>query len=149
MKLNGNFIFNQLNGDFIFNPMIEIILSSHKREYGLRELLSENENDFWCSDAFLPHKITIKFNKKVFVYSLDLELSYIKDESYTPETVRWFFNSKEDETQLFEPEGWTSFYIGEYVSRIDFIILTNHTDGKDSHVHNLRLMKSPTEMIHF
>lgn len=131
------------------NSMIEFQLSSHKRGYGLDEMLSTDIAEYWASDAVLPHKITIKFNRKEYIHNFDLYLSFIKDDSYTPEVVRWFFNNEAHETRLFEPEGWISFAVGQRVVQIDIIIVSNHTDGKDSHVHGLRLMTSPQNTMQF
>ncbi|OQS53489.1 hypothetical protein EHP00_2664 [Ecytonucleospora hepatopenaei] len=129
--------------------MIEFQLSSSKRGYGLKELLLEDLKEYWSSDAVLPHRITILFNKKEFIYSIELYLSFSKDESYTPENVNWYFNGVERSVNLTEPEGWTAFMICDKTAKIDLVITGNHTDGKDSHVRNLRIKKSPEEIFYF
>ena len=73
---------------------MHIFLSSNKRGYGIRELLSTNINEYWSSESLLPHKIQIKFNSIEYVYSINLYLSFIKDESYTPEKISVFYNNK-------------------------------------------------------
>ena len=70
---------------------MEIILSSSKRGYGLKELLSSNVNDYWSTEGNLPHVITIRLNKYMFIYSIELFLSYLKDDSYTPEVIKYYF----------------------------------------------------------
>ena len=80
--------------------MIKIFLSSFKKGYGIEELLSNNHNDFWCSDASLPHGISILFNKKIYVYSVDLCFMFSKDESYTPEELKIFFNESENSYKI-------------------------------------------------
>lgn len=129
--------------------MIEFQLSSFKRGYGLEELLNESDREYWSSDANLPHKITIKFDKKEYIHSVDLLLNQSEDESYTPETVNWFFNNQKREIRLCEPNEWASFGIEQKTSQIDIVITGNYSDGKDTHVRNLRIKKSPLEIMNF
>jgi len=144
---------------------MEIILSSAKRGYGLKELMSSKEDEYWNSDDVLPHSITISFFRKTYVYSVNVFLSYSLDESYTPEKIIVYFdeqgivremteiNSKLDlKTRSYtfkEPEGEKSLMIDSHVYKIHIVILNNHSDGKDSHLRKLRVMSSPTEQINY
>lgn len=126
---------------------MEILLSSSKRGYGLNELLSENNDDFWSTDDTLPHAITISFQRKTYVHSLNLLLSYSHDESYTPENIVVHFSNKSIKQTFKEPEGEKSIMIKSFVFDIHLVILSNHSDGKDSHIRGLKVMSSPTEII--
>jgi len=83
------------------------------------------------------------------VHSLLFALSYAKDESYTPENIKVHFNDKVVTHSFREPEGHVSMSIDCHVFDIHVIILTNHTDGKDSHIRGLKVMSSPTEAIFY
>ncbi|KAL6120962.1 hypothetical protein NUSPORA_02210 [Nucleospora cyclopteri] len=126
---------------------MEIYLSSTKRGYGLKELLSQNLAEYWSSDSVLPHTITITFERLEYVYSVDLYLSYVEDESYTPEKICVFFNNKKEEYALCEPEGFTKLLVKAKTDKITVVIISNHTDGKDSHVRFINVMKSISEPI--
>lgn len=126
---------------------MEVFLSSAKRGYGLFELMSDNKEEYWSTDDALPHTIIISFPRKTYVYSLVLMLSHSKDESYTPENIRVHFADKVANHVFREPEGEVSISIDSFVFDIHLIIVTNHTDGKDSHVRGFKVMASPDEQI--
>lgn len=126
---------------------MEIILSSSKRGYGLKELLNSEGDEYWSSDDVLPHAISIFFPVKTYVYCLSLYFSYILDESYTPEQILVCFNSTSKLYKFQEPEGIKEFKIETEVFEMQIIIISNHTDGRDSHLRQLKIMKSPTEKI--
>ncbi len=126
---------------------MEIVLSSSKRGFGLKELLSSNKDEYWNTDDTLPHFIWITFPRKTYVYAVHIGFSYIQDESYTPERVSLHFNDKNKEFQYFEPEGEKELKIDAYVFDIYLSILNNHTEGKDSRIRSLRIMNSPTTEI--
>lgn len=166
---------------------MEIILSSSKRGYGLKELMSSDTEEYWNSDDELPHSITVSFFKKTYVYSINLLLLYSSDESYTPEKIAMYyrrankrivdhyepepFNAKDElnrnlcntsnypklaekeedlisKTFTFkEPEGLISLEVNDFVFDLHIVVLNNHSDGKDSHIRQLKIMSSPTEQI--
>ena len=128
---------------------MEIFLSSSKRGYGLRELMNPVETEFWHSDDVLPHSISIVFSKKTFVYSIEMLLSYSLDESYTPEKIALYYNDCYKVISFSEPEGIKELPVGEFVFEINIVILNNHTDGKDSHVRLLRVLRGPGEFIKY
>lgn len=126
---------------------MEIFLSSAKRGYGLKELLSSKETDYWNTDDTLPHSIWISFPQLTYLFSIVLNLSYSVDESYTPEKILVCFNGKTHKFLLSQPEGEREFPVDTLVYDIQLIILSNHADGKDSHVRHLKIKTSPTEEI--
>ena len=128
---------------------MEIILSSSKRGYGLKELLSSNVNDYWSTEGNLPHVITIRLNKYMFIYSIELFLSYLKDDSYTPEVIKYYFNNQCIEKKCNQPEGSLVLFIKEYVQEVAIVITSNHTDGKDSRIRHIRIMKDIKEQYYF
>lgn len=128
---------------------MEIILSSSKRGYGLKELLSSNVNDYWSTEGNLPHVITIRLNKYMFIYSIELFLSYLKDDSYTPEVIKYYFNNQCIEKKCNQPEGYLILFIKEYVQEVAIVITSNHTDGKDSRIRHIRIMKDIKEQYYF
>lgn len=128
---------------------MEIILSSSKRGYGLRELMSDSLGEFWNSDDTLPHSISVSFFKKTYVYSINIQLLYTLDESYTPEKVAVYYNDKSRIYNLKEPEGENALIVDSFVFDVHIVILSNHSDGKDSHIRRLKVMSSPTECIKY
>lgn len=129
-------------------PM-EIILSSAKRGYGLNELLRDDSDDFWSTDDSLPHSITIKFPKKTYVHSLAFVFSYSQDESYTPENIVVYFDDMTRKQCFREPEGEKIVPIDAFVFEIHVVIVSNHSDGKDSHIRGMTVRSSPTEIIKY
>lgn len=129
-------------------PM-EIILSSAKRGYGLKELLSSNSDEFWSTDDTLPHAIIIRFARRTYVHSLCFVLSYSLDESYTPENLVVYFNNNTRKQCFREPEGEKIVPIDMFVFEIQVVISSNHSDGKDSHIRGLTVRSSPTEVIEY
>ncbi|ORD98523.1 APC10 [Hepatospora eriocheir] len=119
-----------------------LYLSSFKKGYGLKELLSEDDNEYWSTDSVLPHGITITFNSKEYVYSVELKFSYEKDESYTPHKIEVSYNNSSYIEILNQPEGYVEFKIDAITDKIQIAILLNHTDGKDSHIHGIKVKKS-------
>lgn len=126
---------------------MEIVLSSSKRGYGLRELMSDSLSEFWNSDDTLPHSVSISFFRKTYVYSINIQLSYTLDESYTPEKIAIYYNNKSRIYNLKEPEGEKILIVDSLVFDVYIVILSNHSDGKDSHMRRLRVMSSPIECI--
>lgn len=127
-------------------PM-EISLSSAKRGYSLRELMSPVEGEFWNTDDSLPHSIHISFPARTYVYALNIFLSYALDESYTPENILLCFDDRRKEFALTEPEGMVELLVDASVYDIYVVIASNHSDGKDTHVRMLKVMVGPHEEI--
>lgn len=129
---------------------MEIFLSSFKKGFGLKELFSDDLNEYWCTDEQLPHLLKISFDKKTYIYSLVLTLIFYEDTSYTPRKFILYFNKKTLEVEFQnEPSSELEIRIDDHVFDIYLTIVENHVDGKDSHVRKLRVMESPTEEIKF
>lgn len=126
---------------------MEVKLSSAKRGYGVKELFSSVDSEYWSSDDSLPHYIQLTFPINTYVYSINMLLSYSVDESYTPEKIVIYYNNKQKNYTVTEPDGFKEFVIDEFLFDIYIIIHANHSDGKDSHIRMLKVMKSPDEEI--
>ena len=126
---------------------MEIILSSSKRGYGLKELLSTSKTEYWNTDDTLPHFIGISFQVLTYVHSVRLLFQYSLDESYTPSKVAVLFNGTRREFNISQPEGFVTLSVEALLFDLHVIILANHAEGKDSHVRALKVMANPEEEI--
>ncbi|KCZ82427.1 hypothetical protein H312_00085 [Anncaliia algerae PRA339] len=126
--------------------MMEIKLSSFKRDHGLEELFSDDMSEFWHTDDSLPHYIEITFQKLTKVSNVILTLMYSKDDSYTPSIIEIRVGMTREllepvcNVSLNEPEGDISFIINQECFFMQIIILSNHQDGKDTHVRRLKIL---------
>ena len=53
----------------------------------MRELISEDTDLYWQSEATQPHELTFVFHEKVRISKIELFVSHKVDESYTPSTI--------------------------------------------------------------
>lgn len=99
-----------------------------------------------------PHSITIQFLKKVSLERISIFANYSLDESYTPSKIQVMAGSSEtfDLTEVcvvdfVNPNGWSHIIFNGirsdgvlkcFVVKVN--ILSNHQDGKDSHVRAIR-----------
>lgn len=126
---------------------MEIALSSCKRGYGLKELVSGLEGEYWNTDDTLPHSVHISFPRLTYVHCIRLVLSYTQDNSYTPETIVVNYGDVCREHRFMQPEGTVELPVAARVFDIFLVIVNNHSEGKDSHVRSLRVMAGPGEEI--
>lgn len=122
---------------------MEITLSSAKRGYGLSELLSASNDEYWETSDVLPHTIHISFRNKTYIYAISLGLSFLSDDSYTPEKVVVFTERRSKAYYWHEPVGHKEIKINEHLFDIYIVIEKNHSEGRDSHVRGLRIFISP------
>lgn len=118
---------------------MKIFLSSTKPSHGLKELLSPSLEKYWHTNNLLPHFIYLKFPILTYISTINLFLSFEKDDSYTPEDLIIFYNRKRIRKKLFEPEGMVKLKIGESVFDCVVVIRSNHQEGRDSHVRGIRV----------
>lgn len=132
---------------------MDIRLSSYKRGHGVEELFSKDIQNYWATDDLLPHGIQFTFNKLTYIEEVRIYLSYAQDDSYTPQEIEVRCGLVESEINpitnmtLVEPEGFFSLSVKEECFYLQIIILSNHQDGKDSHVRHLKLMESKTKEL--
>ncbi|KAG7696886.1 hypothetical protein KL930_002664 [Ogataea haglerorum] len=133
-------------------------VSTYKQGYGIKELREDSPFSYWQSDGQQPHFITIHFTKRVTVQRLSFYFNYQLDESYTPSKILVLAGSGEHDLmevsskEFFEPSGWQHvFFKGVrsdnllkcYLIKICF--LSNHQNGKDSHVRSLKVFSPLSE----
>lgn len=119
---------------------MKIILSSTKPGHRLSDLFSSDPDSYWHSNDSLPHFIHIKFPILTYISEISIDLSYEQDDSYTPEKICIFVDTKLYQShKLFEPEGTIRFDIQKKLFEVDLVIRTNHQEGRDSHVRGLKI----------
>ena len=132
---------------------MDIRLSSFKRDHGLKELLSEDVNEFWHTDDNLPHYIEMVFSKLVHVSSAQMTLMYSLDDSYTPAKIEIRCGVTRESiepvltTTLIEPEGAVALNINKSCFFLQLIVLTNHQEGRDTHIRNLKVFDGENKCI--
>ncbi len=126
---------------------MEVSLSTFRKGLGVHELFSESLDEYWATDDVLPHLLTISFNKYTYVHSLKLYLNFEMDDSYTPEKFKIYFNKNIVKIETKEINGEIKIPIGEYLIELNFKILENHSDGKDSRLRRFKVMAGETEEI--
>ncbi|OBZ72257.1 Anaphase-promoting complex subunit 10, partial [Grifola frondosa] len=133
-------------------------VSSYKFGFGPDCLRDGDPDTFWHSDGPQPHYITIEFPRKVAIQKLSVYLSFPLDDSYTPATIAVRAGTGSADMQdvraitLEKPDGWITFDVsgepGEdgdgfkplRVYVIQVVIVSNHMNGKDTHVRGLRVL---------
>ncbi|KAF3913230.1 hypothetical protein AA313_de0208103 [Arthrobotrys entomopaga] len=127
-------------------------VSTSKPGCGVAELRSEDTNLFWQSDGPQPHLINIHFAKRVFVKRIRIYLDYSQDESYTPTKIAVYAGTGYHDLQevctleFNQPVGWQEVPLenvhADGILRaflIQVCILSNHQNGKDTHVRGLQI----------
>ncbi|OCH94904.1 anaphase-promoting complex, subunit 10 [Obba rivulosa] len=133
-------------------------VSSFKFGFGPECLRDDNPDTFWHSDGPQPHFITLEFPRKVAIQKVSVYLSYRADDSYTPATIAVRAGTGPSDMQdvrivtLDKPDGWITFdvsaepnedgdgFIPIHAYILQVIILSNHMNGKDTHVRGLRVL---------
>lgn len=151
-------------------------LSSFKQGYGLEQLRDDSPDTYWqsngnngsnvnnnSSDTQLtnPHHVTIQFSKKVSLERISFFTNFSLDESYTPSKIKIMAGSS-DAWDLCEvctvnfskPTGWSHIIFNgirpDGVLKcflVRLIILSNHQDGKDSHIRAIRCFGKKTTNV--
>ncbi|EIM91196.1 anaphase-promoting complex subunit 10 [Stereum hirsutum FP-91666 SS1] len=133
-------------------------VSSFKFGFG-PECLQDNDPDtFWHSDGPQPHFVTIEFPRKMAVQKISLFLSFPLDDSYTPAALSIRAGTTASDLQevrslvLDKPDGWITFDVSAEPSDdgegfkpvnvyiLQVIIITNHMNGKDTHLRGMRIL---------
>ena len=132
-------------------------LSSCKPGFGIEQLRDGNFETYWQSDG--PHYVNIQFRRKTLVENICIYTDYKSDESYTPSKISIRAgNSIQDLHQielveLDEPCGWLVVPVGGNTDRplktfmLQIAILTNHQNGRDTHLRQIKLHAPSNEVI--
>lgn len=132
---------------------MDIRLSSFKRDHGLKEVLSEDINEFWHTDDNLPHYIEVVFSKLVYVNTVQLTLMYSLDDSYTPAKIEVRTGIVREsiqpvlKTTLVEPEGVVALNVNRQCFFLQLVILTNHQEGRDTHIRNFKVIDEENRQV--
>ncbi|GAB2283912.1 Anaphase-promoting complex subunit 10 [Dionaea muscipula] len=136
-------------------------VSSWKPGNGVQSLWDDNIETYWQSDGAQPHLVNIQFQKKVKLQLIVLYVDFKLDESYTPSKISicagdGFHNLKEIKTvELVKPTGWVHISLSGNDPRETFVntfllqiaVLSNHLNGKDTHVRQLKVYGPPPNPI--
>eukprot|EP00045_Choanoeca_perplexa_P005041 m.42612 g.42612 ORF g.42612 m.42612 type:complete len:199 (-) comp12898_c0_seq2:113-709(-) len=126
------------------------LLSSSKQGFSVDALRDDNPDTFWQSDGPQPHLITVQFHRRMLFSHVSIFASFSNDESYTPNKISVRVGSsindlKELRVVDFEQvEDWrdVSLYVSDQPYAgfvIQVAILTNHQNGRDSHLRGVRV----------
>ncbi|XP_046856474.1 anaphase-promoting complex subunit 10-like [Xenia sp. Carnegie-2017] len=135
-------------------------LSSCKPGYGVEQLRDGNLDTYWQSDGPQPHLVNIKFRRKTLVQNVCIFVDYKSDESYTPSKLCIRAGNCLDSLRqvdvielLDEPSGWLVVPVGGKTKlplktfMIQIAVLTNHQNGRDTHLRQIKLHAPPNEMV--
>ncbi|PRP77970.1 anaphase promoting complex subunit 10-like [Planoprotostelium fungivorum] len=137
-------------------------LSSAKQGFGVEQLRDDNIETCWQSDGAQPHYINIQFHKRMTLQEIRIYADYKVDESYTPHNISirsgtTFHDLKEVQQYEVPTEegGWMTIPLHPPNSPsvplrsnlIQIAILTNHQNGRDTHVRQVKIF-SPIQRTH-
>tara|TARA_B110000977_G_scaffold49146_1_gene66710 strand:+ start:366 stop:965 length:600 start_codon:yes stop_codon:yes gene_type:complete len=154
-------------------------VTSAKPGNGVELLRDGNLDTYWQSDGAQPHLVNVQFHRKVKVREIALYADYKLDESYTPSKIsvragNSFHDLREIcVVDLDEPVGWTRVRLdgGDDDEKtendlhknkkqstgaplrayfIQLAVLSNHQNGRDTHVRQVKIFgprTSPMAML--
>ncbi|ESO88499.1 hypothetical protein LOTGIDRAFT_179104 [Lottia gigantea] len=130
-------------------------LSSCKPGFGVEQLRDDAYDTYWQSDGPQPHLANIQFRRKTTIYDICFFANYKADESYTPNKISIRVGSHFNDLievellEMTEPVGWISVPLKDSNDKpirtfmIQVAILSNHQNGRDTHVRRIKV-RSPT-----
>lgn len=135
--------------------------SSFKVGNPIENAIDDDPLTYWQSDGLQPHKIDINFSKRVDIVQLALYFCLITDESYTPELFKINAGFSPSDASLYKTyevknvNGWVLLTFKgnrphDDLLRCRFIqihILSNHENGKDSHLRGLKIFGNSTNIV--
>lgn len=133
--------------------------SSSKPGCGAEQLRDGSTDTFWQSDGHGPHLINIHFPTRVVVDAVCMFLNYNLDESYTPCSILIRAGTSSNDLfdvgtwELDEPIGWEQFPLPKddkslFVNFIQVNIVSNHQNGRDTHVRQMRVYGPRQSLMH-
>ncbi|KAL4230661.1 Anaphase-promoting complex subunit 10 [Mactra antiquata] len=136
-------------------------LSSCKAGFGVEQLRDDSYDSYWQSDGPQPHLVNIQFRRKTTIQDVCIYTDYKADESYTPNRVSIragsHFNDlfEVEQIELNEPIGWISVPLKDGNGRpirtfmIQIAILSNHQNGRDTHVRRIKIRSPVNKALKF
>ncbi|QEU58778.1 Doc1 [Kluyveromyces lactis] len=136
--------------------------SSFKVGNPIENAIDDDPTTFWQSDGLQPHRIDINFSKRVDVVQLAMYFCLVTDESYTPELFKVYAGYSPSDASLYRTfevknvNGWVVITFKgnrphDNLLRCRFIqiqILSNHENGKDSHLRGIKIFGNSTASRH-
>ncbi|KAG0658420.1 Anaphase-promoting complex subunit 10 [Rhodotorula mucilaginosa] len=139
-------------------------VSSAKPGYGVENIKDANPATLWQSEGAQPHLINIQFPKKQSIVEIWLYADISLDDSYTPQklSVRaGTYHGDLHEIRLVDlpnPTGWQVIKFASEPEKVgttsgeeplkahllQVAILSNHMNGKDTHVRGIRVFAPRT-----
>ncbi|KAI8892105.1 anaphase-promoting complex, subunit 10/DOC domain-containing protein [Globomyces pollinis-pini] len=127
-----------------------VSLSSSKPGYGVANLIDPDLERYWQSDGPQPHYINFEFNKRIKLSTISIYVNAKQDESYCPKVIQIKAGTSLENLQhvkkvdLSDLSGWVEIEMNEenlFINAflVQFIILNNHLNGKDTHVRGIEL----------
>ena len=140
-------------------------VSTAKPGNGVDMLRDGKEDTYWQSDGGQPHRITLHFQRQVTVSKVAMQMDYRLDESYTPRYFRILCGSRWSDVknvrnnEVVKPQGWVIVPLKDHEGGgedgnnndkkkirkgvnaliLQIEILSNHQNGRDSHVRQLHV----------
>ncbi|SGY79918.1 BQ5605_C008g05250 [Microbotryum silenes-dioicae] len=143
-------------------------VSSSKPNHGVGHLSDPNLNTLWQSEGGQPHLVNIQFPKKQSIVQISIYADVGRDDSYTPQKISIRVGTHHGDlhevkwVDLHQPTGWQHLRIGNndvdgFSSEQDPIrahllqvaIVSNHMNGKDTHVRGLRVFAPKKQVGEF
>ncbi|CDO91706.1 unnamed protein product [Kluyveromyces dobzhanskii CBS 2104] len=132
--------------------------SSFKVGNPIENAIDDDPTTFWQSDGLQPHRIDVNFSKRVDIVQLAMYFCLVTDESYTPELFKVYAGFSPSDASLYRTfevknvNGWVVItFTGnrpqDDLLRCRFIqiqILSNHENGKDSHLRGIKIFGKST-----
>lgn len=130
-------------------------LSSCKAGFGVDQLRDDCLETYWQSDGPQPHLVNIQFKRKTCIEDICIYADFKLDESYTPSRIsirtgNHFHDLQEVEIMdLNEPNGWIHIDCrhanngqGIRAFLVQIAILSNHQNGRDTHIRQIKIYSS-------
>ncbi|WFD45778.1 hypothetical protein GLX27_000402 [Malassezia furfur] len=142
-------------------------LSSAKARHGVAQLMDDDLNTLWQSEGSQPHTVTIHFPKRTKVTHVSVYLDCRRDDSYTPTKILVKAGTHPYDLvevryrDFVEPQGWYHFVLDKpdpdvpeeqsatfplepiEVFVLQVCILSNHLNGKDTHIRGMKVFGPP------
>lgn len=125
---------------------MEARLSTFKEGHGHVQLFSDDPEEYWHTDGNLPHHIEIELGEHRVLSEIKMVLGHAQDKSYTPRELDIRCGRTRDTVcsvkivNVSEKATSIDIPVEEGCVYIQIVILSNHQEGRDSRIRNLKLI---------